>query len=171
MRVEFINTQRMKSNRIDMTESQPQRSVISAENAKYLEEARIPLSLACVTNSGWPMVLSLWYIYSESKLWCATQKTAKVVEYLRCEPRCAFEVAGEAPPYRGVRGQGLATLNEDRGKEILERLLSRYLKGTQSPLAKQLLSRSENEDAIEIEPKSVFAWDYSERMRSSLPAR
>jgi len=168
---EFINTQRRKSNRIGMKESQPQRVLISGENAKYLEEAQIPLSLACVTHSGWPMVLSLWYMYSEGRLWCATQKTAKVVEYLRREPRCAFEVAGEAPPYHGVRGQGIPTLNEKRGKEFLERLLWRYLKGIQSPLAKQLLSRSENEVAIEIEPTNMFVWDYSKRMRSSLPVR
>jgi nitroimidazol reductase NimA-like FMN-containing flavoprotein (pyridoxamine 5'-phosphate oxidase superfamily) len=154
-----------------MKESQPQQTLISGENAKYLEEAQIPLSLACVTHSGWPMVLSLWYMYGEGRLWCATQKTAKVVEYLRREPRCAFEIAGEASPYRGVRGQGMVTLNEKRGKEILEMLLLRYLKGTQSPLAKQLLSRSESELAIEIEPTNVFAWDYSGRMRSSLPVR
>jgi nitroimidazol reductase NimA-like FMN-containing flavoprotein (pyridoxamine 5'-phosphate oxidase superfamily) len=91
-----------------MKESQPQMVLISENNAKYLEEAPIPLSLACVTESGWPMVVSLWYKYSESKLWCATQRTAKVFEYLRHEPRCAFEVADEAPPYRGVRGQGMA---------------------------------------------------------------
>lgn len=145
--------------------------LISESNAKYLEEAPIPLSLACVTESGWPMVVSLWYKYSEGKLWCATQRTAKVVEYLRHEPRCAFEVATEAPPYRGVRGQGMAIVNEERGKEILDTLLIRYLKGTQSPLAKQLLSRSEKEVAIEIAPKNLFAWNYSERMRSSLPAQ
>jgi nitroimidazol reductase NimA-like FMN-containing flavoprotein (pyridoxamine 5'-phosphate oxidase superfamily) len=154
-----------------MKQSLPQRTLISDENARYLEEAQIPLSLGCITHSGWPMVLSLWYAYSEGRLWCATQKTAKVVDYLRREPRCAFEVAGEAPPYRGVRGQGTVTLNEERGKEILEKLLLRYLKGTQSPLARQLLSRSESELAIEIEPTNVFAWDYAERMRSSLPAR
>lgn len=169
--MELISKQRKKSDRIDLKESQPQRSLISPENAKYLDEAQIPLSLACVTNAGWPTVLSLWYIHSEGKIWCATQNTAKVVEYLRREPRCAFEVAGEVPPYRGVRGQGVASLSEERGKEILERLLSRYLKGTQSPLAKRLLSRSENEIAIEIEPTNVFAWDYSERMRGSLPSR
>lgn len=140
-------------------------ALITDEVAEYLQQTRIPLRLACVTESGWPMVLSLWFVPVDGRLYCATQRSAKVVRYLRREPRCAFEVAADEPPYRGVRGQAMAVLNEGRGKEILEILLVRYLGGTDSSLAKRLLARSENEVAIEIEPRTLFTWDYSARMR------
>ena len=139
------------------------------EVPKYLQEVKIPLRLACTTKSGWPIVLSLWYVYMEDKIFCATQKSAKVVHYLEKDPRCAFEVATEQPPYWGVRGQAKATINEERGIEILKILLKRYLGSLDSPLAKQLLSRSSPEVAIEIEPVNLFTWDFRKRMKDSLP--
>jgi hypothetical protein len=40
---------------------------------------------------------------------------ARILEYLRVEPRCGFEVASDRPPYRGVRGQGVASLHPAEG--------------------------------------------------------
>ena len=59
---------------------------------------------------------------------------------------------------------------DENGREILEMLLMRYLKGDASPLARRLLARSENEVAIEIRPMNMFSWDYSERMQTSIPS-
>ena len=135
---------------------------------KYLAESRIPVRLSCVNEEGWPVVLSLWYLYEEGVLYCATQETAKVVAYLRAEPRCAFEVAGDEPPYCGVRGRALATVEAGRGPEILERLLRRYLGGIDNPLAQQLLGKKESEVAIRLEPQSEYVWNFGERMVASL---
>ena len=96
---------------------------------RYLAETRIPLRLSCLSDSGWPVVLSLWYLFEDGHLYCATPQTAKVVGYLTGEPRCAFEIASDLPPYCGVRGRALATIEQARGVEILERLLERYLGG------------------------------------------
>lgn len=134
----------------------------------YLSEARIPLRLSCLNGAGWPVVLSLWYLFEDGNLFCATPATAKVVGYLRQEPRCGFEVAGDEPPYCGVRGRALATIVEGRGVEILERLLHRYLGGIDNPLAEQLLSRQESEVAIRLEPESRYVWNFGERMADSL---
>ena len=46
---------------------------------KYLDTVRIPIRLACKTNSDWPMVISLWFIHQNGLLYCATQKSAKIV--------------------------------------------------------------------------------------------
>ncbi len=148
-----------------MSETRKEESLITNDVAAYLDEMRIPLRLAVVTQSGWPMVLSLWYVLSDGMLWCATQDTARVVRYLRRDPRCGFEVASEQPPYRGVRGQGRATLSPEHGRRILEILLDRYLGGRESSLARRLLARAGREVAIGVAPTRVFTWDYTERMR------
>jgi nitroimidazol reductase NimA-like FMN-containing flavoprotein (pyridoxamine 5'-phosphate oxidase superfamily) len=134
----------------------------------FLHQMRIPLRLAAVTHSGWPLVVSLWYLYENERFYCATQKTAKIVAHLRRDPRCAFEVAADQPPYRGVRGQGKAHITHHRGTELLTRLLERYLNGTSSSLAQRLLARSADEVVIEIEPVTLTTWDYTARMRDAI---
>ncbi|MBL6982512.1 MAG: pyridoxamine 5'-phosphate oxidase family protein [Anaerolineales bacterium] len=132
---------------------------------EYLETARIPLRLACKTESGWPMALSLWFQYQDGKLYCATQKSARVVAYLKNEPRCAFEIAADQPPYCGVRGQAVASMDESIGVEILEKLLKRYLGDTDNLLSHTLLAKSDQEVAIILEPVNIFRWDFSTRMQ------
>ena len=134
----------------------------------YLKKTIIPIRIACVTEGAWPLVMSLWYTFSDGTIFCATQNSAKIVRYLRNEPKCGFEVSSEIPPYRGVRGQGIARIDESRGKEILEILLDRYGIGRSSSLGKVLLSKGDDEVAIEIQPVRVFDWDYTRRMRDSL---
>lgn len=134
----------------------------------YLEEMRIPVRLSCVTENGWPVVLSLWYTYLDGAIYCATQTHAKVVSYLRHEPRCGFEIAADEPPYKGIRGHALAMLEPERGAEILDRLLLRYLGSLDVPLAVKLRQKAAAEVAIRLQPVKVFQWDYEKRMASSI---
>ena len=132
----------------------------------YLETARIPLRLACITQSGWPMAVSLWFkYYHDGTILCATQKSARVVQYLQHESRCAFEIAADQPPYCGIRGQALARIEDNIGAEVLEQLLIRYLGGTENDLAKSLLAKQDTEVAIILEPVKLFSWDFSNRMK------
>ena len=64
----------------------------------FLDTMRIPIRLACTTESGWPMAVSLWFRYQSRCLLCATQKTARIVAYLQNDARCAFEIAEDRPP-------------------------------------------------------------------------
>ena len=136
-----------------------------AEVKAYLEQVKIPLRLACTTGSGWPVAVSLWFEHQNGSLFCATQKSARVVTYLRNNPRCAFEVAADLPPYCGVRGQAIARIDESIGPRILEQLLVRYLGGVDSVLAQSLIAKSENEVAIILKPVRIFTWDFSSRMQ------
>jgi len=134
--------------------------------AQYLETVRIPLRLACVTQSGWPMSVSLWYQYNiDGTILCATQKSARVVQYLQHEPRCAFEISADQPPYCGIRGQAIARIDENIGGQVLEQLLHRYLGGTDNNLAKSLIAKQDTELAIILDPVNVFTWDFSNRMK------
>jgi nitroimidazol reductase NimA-like FMN-containing flavoprotein (pyridoxamine 5'-phosphate oxidase superfamily) len=132
---------------------------------EFLSTTRIPIRLACITTTAWPITISLWYAYMEEKFFCATQKNALIVKYLSRNSRCGFEVASDSSPYLGVRGWGQAKLNETRGSEILRILIKRYLKAETSRLADFLLKKAENEVAIEIHPVSMFHYDYSNRMK------
>ncbi|MFX0013388.1 MAG: pyridoxamine 5'-phosphate oxidase family protein [Promethearchaeota archaeon] len=135
---------------------------------EYLKESLIPLRLSGTTESGWPFVISLWYVYLSEKLYMATIKSAKVVEYLSNNPKCAFEIASDLPPYCGIRGQATARIIESKGDEILEILLNRYLGGKENPLAQKLMNRRVSEVAIELTPVKVYQWDYSKRMYNSI---
>lgn len=141
--------------------------MIGESDTRYLMEATVPLRLACVTSYGWPIVLSLWYAYQDGKLYCATRKSAKILRHIRSGQKCAFEVGNNEPPYRGVRGRGIVTLREGRGADMLRLLLFRYLKSVDSPFAKRLLAKSQDEIVIEIEPEKTYSWDFTKRMRNT----
>lgn len=142
--------------------------MLTHEIETYFQNVCIPLRLACATASGWPFVLSLWYLYRDGALYCATKETAKVVEYLSAEPRCAFEVAADEPPYCGVRGQAMATILPDEGDAVLEALLERYLGSAETSLGLALRNRPTKEVAIRLEPVNLFTWNYTSRMANSL---
>jgi nitroimidazol reductase NimA-like FMN-containing flavoprotein (pyridoxamine 5'-phosphate oxidase superfamily) len=131
---------------------------------QFLRDARIPVRLGCLGAGGAPLLCSLWYIWDQDAVWCATQRSARVVSWLRADPRCAFEVAGDDPPYRGVRGQGEAVLLDHEGPAVLGRLIDRYLGTRESEFARWLLERRKEEVAIRIRPAWMTAWDYTRRM-------
>lgn len=136
-----------------------------SEIAKFLESTVIPIRLACGTPRG-PLICSLWYLWDDGALWCATQQSASVVELLRQDPACGFEVAPETMPYKGVRGQGQAELRDADGEAVLLKLLDRYVDTRDSKFAQWLLQRADTETAVRIKPAWMTAWDFSNRMQA-----
>ena len=68
----------------------------------------------------------------------------------------------------GVRGSAEATLDPDADKRLLRELITRYLGGTDSPLARRLLDADREEIRIRLDPTQAHTWDYSERMRDAV---
>jgi nitroimidazol reductase NimA-like FMN-containing flavoprotein (pyridoxamine 5'-phosphate oxidase superfamily) len=136
----------------------------ASEVERFLRDAVIPVRLGCLAADGAPLICSLWYVFDEGAIWCATQQDARLVTWLRADPRCAFEVAGDDPPYRGVRGQGKAVLSAADGPAVLGRLIDRYLGTRNSGFARWLLSRQDGEIAIRIDPQWLTSWDFTRRM-------
>jgi len=137
------------------------------EVAAFLDDALIPLRLACVAPSGWPLVVSLWFARHGDELVCATQRSSSLVRALEHDLRCAFEVAGEEPPYRGVRGRARVTIEPDEELATLSELLARYLGGTDGPFARRLLGRTAPEVVLRLDPTEISSWDYSRRMTTT----
>ena len=141
----------------------------SAEAQSFLCATAIPLRLSAVSPSGFPIVVSLWFVSDKNVIWCATSKAAKVVRFLSANKKCGFEVAADQPPYRGLRGQARAKICPDRGQEILVRLIDRYLENREGRLARWLLARAEGEVAIRLDPIRIQSWDYTSRMATVEP--
>ena len=134
------------------------------EVERFLREVRIPVRLAVTRPDGSLWTVALWYRYRDGTLECATWASADVVRFLRADPAVAFDVSTNDPPYRGVRGNGTASLAPDEEKAVLRSLVERYLGDTGSPLARWLLDEEREEVRVRIEPDRVHSWDYSDRM-------
>ena len=136
-----------------------------AEIEQFLREVTIPVRIACHTPGDRLWMLSLWFRYADGCLHCATSKQAAVVGYLEHDDQVAFEVSTNHPPYRGVRGGGVASVRDDPEKALLRELLERYLGDTETPLGRRLLSEKREEVTISIDPSVVFGWDFTDRMK------
>jgi len=134
------------------------------ETEAFLDSSTVPLRLSCHSNGESLWMLSLWFLYRDDAFWCATSANADVVDYLADNDRVAFEISTNEPPYKGVRGNGVATVEPDDEKALLQELLQRYLGGTDSDLANRLLSPDREEVTIRIDPNRLYTWDFSDRM-------
>jgi hypothetical protein len=131
---------------------------------EFLSVTNIPCRLACVTGDGFPHVSSLWYLYDNDALWFSVQRRASVHHWLSNNSRVGFEIAGDSPPYFGVRGRGTANLLAAAEVDVLPRLLDRYGIDRDSSLASWLLSRRATELTIKLMPEWITSWDYRDRM-------
>ena len=134
------------------------------EIEEHLRVTNLPLRLAATSPTGWPMVVSLWFIYNSGTLVCATKRQARIASSIAQSPRCAFEVARETAPYFGVRGQGVASISSENAHEMLEKLADRYISKDKAQFKKWLLTSSADEVVISIRPVAFHSWDYRKRM-------
>lgn len=134
------------------------------EIEQFLTQASLPIRLSCVAADGYPRVVSLWFRYEGDALHCVTHNSSKLVRLLEKEQRVGFEIAADAPPYHGVRGQGIATLQPLGSDSALEQLLDHYIGDLKSDFSLWLLSRKQEELLITVRPHRLFSWDYRQRM-------
>ncbi len=132
---------------------------------EFLEESRIPVRIATQRGNGSLWMVALWYRYQNGSFECATWANAHIVRFLRSDSEVAFDISTNHPPYRGVRGNGTATMSSDEAKSTLRALIERYLGDTESALAEWLLSDAREEIRIRIRPSEMYSWDYTDRMR------
>lgn len=130
----------------------------------FLQDVPIPIRIGTHRPDDSLWLVALWYRYRDGTFECATGANADVVGFLRSNSQVAFDVSTNRPPYRGVRGNGTASLAPDRDKTVLRTLIERYLGGTDSSLAEELLSSEREELQIRIDPEEIYSWDYTDRM-------
>ena len=140
----------------------------ASEVRQFLAEARIPMRLAANADAGFPVILSLWFLPEGEELLAAVHRDSRIAGRLAADPRCAFEIAPNEPPYCGVRGRGSASLEADGASLLLERLLERYLASADSSLGRFLLARADEELVVRVRPSRITSWDYRERMADAV---
>ena len=135
------------------------------EVTEFLRSSTIPMRIATNTQS-YPTLCSVWYLFDEKlgELLCVSHQKSKLVLDITASKKCSFEIAPNEPPYFGVRGKAVVTLSKENVLDTLTTVMSRYLGGTDSRLAKWLIGRSDEEYVLRLTPMQITSWDYRERM-------
>ncbi|MDG1444659.1 MAG: pyridoxamine 5'-phosphate oxidase family protein [Pseudomonadales bacterium] len=131
----------------------------------YLSQVAIPMRIATY-GEEFPSICSVWYFFDPDRdvLLCASHKNSLLVKQLLKNDKCAFEIAPNDPPYKGVRGRGRVILTRVGVEETLHKLIGRYLGDSNDSLARWLLDRKDDEYVLELSPSWITSWDYGHRM-------
>jgi len=144
--------------------------VTEKEIEKFLE-SKLNMQLATVDESGYPNIQPIWFYYntSDGRFYSGTQKMTRKVQNMRKNPdKVYFSIDDENFPPKGVKGRCVATISEDREKNlaIIEKLNLKYLNTLDHPLAQRLMENAKSgiEVVIEITPQFFSAWDFGKAM-------
>jgi PPOX class probable F420-dependent enzyme len=136
------------------------------EEAERFLESKLNLQLATTDDQGEPNIQPVWFYYDKDreKLLIATSKLSKKTQNLRNKPTIYFSIDDESPPYKGVKGKGIATIVEDPNRTLShgDSISMKYLGTLDHPIAKMISEGSKRGDnvVIEISPKFFSTWDY-----------
>ena len=131
---------------------------------KYLDNASTPIRIACTDSDGYPVICSLWFVHKDGVLWSASHKNSHLIKTLSQNPKIGFEVATNHYPYYGIRGKANISLFKDSSELVLDKVIDKYLQGSNAKLSQWLKSRQDDEYAIKIEPTTLNSWDFADRM-------
>ena len=67
--------------------------------ANFIEASRTPLRIACNTDSHFPLIVPLWFLFDGEAFWCVTHKDAKLLKHLYKDQRVGFEIANNEPRF------------------------------------------------------------------------
>ncbi|MEQ8232614.1 MAG: pyridoxamine 5'-phosphate oxidase family protein [Gammaproteobacteria bacterium] len=133
----------------------------------FAQETVIPLRVSTIDAAGYPHLTSLWFLLDAGRFICCTQHDAVLCRNLRRNPRAAFELAVNTPPYRGLSGRADGRFLALDAGETLQALADRYLGERDLQLRRWLLSRVATEVVVALEPRRMTTWDFSNRMSAS----
>jgi general stress protein 26 len=139
---------------------------MTGEEAEIFLESKLNLQLATNDEQCNPNIQPVWFYYDKDvkKLFITTSKSAKKTKNLRNRPNVYFSIDDENPPYKGVKGRGIATIIEDPKRIVPQGdiISLKYLGTLDHPIAKMISDHSEKGEVVlvEISPKFFSTWDY-----------
>jgi PPOX class probable F420-dependent enzyme len=140
---------------------------MTREEAERFLESKLNLQIATIDEKGEPNIQPVWFYYDkdQGKLLITTSKLAKKTQNLRRKSTIYFSIDDENPPYKGVKGKGIATIVEEDPNRIVpqaDRISMKYLGTLDHPVAKMITDGAMKGDIVlvEISPKFFSTWDY-----------
>jgi general stress protein 26 len=139
---------------------------MTEEEAEGFLKSKLNLQLATNDEQCNPNIQPVWFNYDRGiqKLFVTTSKLAKKTKNLRNRPNVYFSIDDENPPYKGVKGRGIATIIEDPKRIVPQgdKISLKYLGTLDHPIAKMISDLSEKGEVVlvEISPKFFSTWDY-----------
>lgn len=130
----------------------------------YLESTQTPMRLSTTKPDGFPLICSVWHYIENDYLYAVSHKDSLLVKTLLNQPKCAFDISTNEPPYKGIRGQGLADIQLD-ASHYLPKLIDKFLGQNFQDLQQFLMNRLDEERLIVININKISAWDFSGRMK------
>ncbi len=133
----------------------------------FLTTKVLNLHLGTIDEQGHPNVHPVGYYYdkSDNKFYILTGKESKKTSNLKKYQMVYFCIDDPNPPYKGVRGKGIARIQEDLNFNISiwEKIMIRYLGNLGDPKAIAIRDELRKGESIvvEISPKYYSTWDYS----------
>jgi general stress protein 26 len=147
-------------------DASPEIPGMTREEAERFLDSKLNLQLATNDEHCNPNIQPVWFYYDKygEKIWLTTSKSAKKTQNLRNRPNVYFSVDDENPPYKGVKGRGIATIIEDPIRIVPQgdKISLKYLGTLDHPVAKMISDLSQKGEVVlvEIRPKFFSTWDY-----------
>jgi general stress protein 26 len=122
------------------------------------------LRMGFIDEKGEPNVTPTGYYFDEIKnrIYVTTAKTTKKVKSLNNNVIIGFCIDDPTPPYKGVKGKGMAVIHEDiaYNKDIIKKFINKIVVDYNHPVARFMLSQIEsgNNIIIEIIPRYYSTW-------------
>ena len=142
---------------------------MTREEVERFLESKLNLQIATIDEKGEPNIQPVWFYYDkgQGKLLITTSKLARKTQNLRRKPTLYFSIDDENPPYKGVKGKGIATIVEDPNRIVpqADKISMKYLGTLDHPAAKEMADRSKKGEGVlvEISPKFFSTWDFGKR--------
>jgi nitroimidazol reductase NimA-like FMN-containing flavoprotein (pyridoxamine 5'-phosphate oxidase superfamily) len=131
----------------------------------FLASSKTPLRLGTTNSKGEPNIHPIWYHYANEKIYLMSNKNTVKVRNMKHNKTVYFSVDTDAPPNRGVKGKGTATIINDPRKalSISEKIVAKYLGDLNSSMAKNIVGevKKGSEVLVEITPHFFSTWDYT----------
>jgi nitroimidazol reductase NimA-like FMN-containing flavoprotein (pyridoxamine 5'-phosphate oxidase superfamily) len=140
-------------------------SSLSEEEVRdFLSNSKLFARLGTIDEKEDPNVHPVWYYFDNDRIYFETGKNSKKVRNIRKRNNIYFCIDETSPPYKGVRGKGIAIISEDisRNVAIAEKIMIKYTGSLDNNMAKFLMDTIKRGEAviIEIIPLFYATWDH-----------
>jgi PPOX class probable F420-dependent enzyme len=136
-------------------------SLTPAERRAFLDRS-LPGLLGVVgtlDEDGGPHLVPVWYRYDGERVYIWTLESRRWVKNLARDPRVAFSVQEDKPPYAAVSLRGRATITTSDGEEVaqeIRRITRRYVEEPEVEAYIRLWSHLRT--IVTITPEKISGW-------------